>query len=312
MRTSLTSSSAAEASTLPASASPTHTTNVAHRKLKFLAQSGLFGRDTRGAVIERACTPDDLCQAYRLVQRVYLRSGFLKPEPSGIRLRIFETSSETATFVAKKDGIVVGVLSIVGDSPELGLPSDLAFRTELDRLRRNGRRLFEVTNQVVAEDFCKTAVTTELMRCAIAHAIHEGYDEGIGAISPSHEGFYQLIGFRRLGSERSYSDKVHDPVIAVRLDIRPYRTAQPTVRDEVRRFVHRELTEQNQFLQRVTTWAQRARDQFLNLELLTRLFVTERNFLEECTTAELLLVQRLWGKELFADVHYGRPVSTGS
>jgi ribosomal protein S18 acetylase RimI-like enzyme len=274
---------------------------AAKRKLAFLQRSGLFGGDTKGAVIERAFTLEDLRRAYRLVHHVYLGTGFLNPEPSGLRLRIYETTSETATFVAKKDGEVVGVLSVVGDSTDLGLPSNSAFKAEIDALRATGARICEVTNQAVAEEFRKSGVATELMRCAIAHMMKTGYHFAIASVSPSHNGFYELMGFRRFGSQRSYSQKLHDPVVALCLNIDRYRQPADGL-TEAEKFLHHLATQANPFLDLVSGWSRQAVRHFLNPELLEQLFVADRNFLGECTPAELMILQRRWGQELFGAV----------
>ena len=120
----------------------THVSNsVADRKLGLLKRMGLFGENLNGCTIERACSADDLRQAYRLVHDVFLGRGFIDADPSRMRVRIYETTPETATFVAKVGTRVVAVLSVVEDTPELGLPSDCAFKPELDAFRRAGRRL---------------------------------------------------------------------------------------------------------------------------------------------------------------------------
>lgn len=267
----------------------------------FLQQAGLFGKNTLGATIKRACTADQLLQAYRLVNDVFQETGYLKPEPSGLRLRIFETSSETATFIAEKAGVVVGVLSVVGDSPDLGLPSDAAFKPELDALRAKGRRLCEITNQAVAPAYRKSAVPTELMRCALAHELEAGYEDSVATVSPSHHGFYELLGFDPLGNERSYSTKLYDPVIALRMGLDRFRQ-QPEGLNGAARFLHHFATKGNKFLSRVTGWGRRARRHFLNADLLEELFVRERNFLGECTAEELQILQHRWGQEMFQAV----------
>jgi ribosomal protein S18 acetylase RimI-like enzyme len=266
-----------------------------------LKRTGLFGENLKGCTIERACTAEDLRQAYRLVHDVYLGSGFIDPDPSGMRLRIYETAAETATFVAKLEGKVVGVLSVVEDSPDLGLPSDCVFKTELDALRRAGRRLCEVTNQAVAEEYRKSAVPTELMRTAIAVSLTQGYDEAIAAVSPSHNGFYELLGFRQVGSLRSYSQTIDDPVIAVSMDIDQYRTPKSGL-SATAQFMREFLAEGNHFLSRVTEWAEEAKRRFLDPDLLKQLFVVEKNFLARCSPAELGILHRRWGHEMFAAV----------
>lgn len=280
--------------TTPAAASD----HTADRKISLLRRSGLFGTDTRGATIERACSAQDLQDAYRLVHRVYLSTGFIRPEPGAMRLRIFETTSDTATFVAKKDGEIVGVLSIVGDSYDLGLPSDAAFKDELDALRNRGVRLCEVTNQAVAEEYRKSAVPTELMRCAIAHAMTTGYDSGVATVSPSHRGFYTLLGFQELGSERSYSQKLHDPVVALRMDLNEYRQPAEGM-GAARDFINHIAGAGNPFVGQVGEWTRRAKISFLNPELLETLFVKQRNFLAECTPQQLRILERRWGQEIF-------------
>lgn len=274
------------------------------RKLALLKKTGLFSADTKGAVIERACSAADLREAYRLVHQVYLESGYIHPEPTGMRVRIFETSSETATFVAKVEGRVVGVISVVGDSLDLGLPSDAAFSAELDALRDGGAQVCEVTNQVVAEPYRKSAVTTELMRAAVAHALQSGFRVGVATVSPSHNGFYDLLGFTQLGSERSYSQKLHDPVVALMIDWDNYRNPPEDLSPAVS-FVHQFLGPQNPMMKCVAMWDRKARAAFLNPELLEQLFINDSNFLASCSPAELETVRMRWGIELFRAVVAG-------
>jgi len=272
--------------------------DVADRKLMLLKRAGLFGEDTKGATIRRAISGEDLRKAYSLVHRVFVKAGYVRPEPSGMRLRLFETTSETATFIAEKAGNVVGVLSVVGDSLDLGLPADEAFRPELDALRDTGVRLCELTNQAVAEEYRRSAVPTELMRCAVAHAMQSGFQGGVATISPCHRGFYDLMGFGQVGTERSYSQKLHDPVIALRLDFDRLRSPAAEL-SEAARFIQDFATDGNRYLSLVEGWATLARRHFLNADLLEQLFVHDRNFVAECTAQQLAILQCRWGQELF-------------
>ncbi len=278
--------------------------SLADRKLWLLKRSGLFGNNTKGARIERACTVEDLRKAYQLVHDVYLGTGFIEAEPAGMRLRIFEATLETATFVAKVDDRVVGVLSVVDDTLELGLPSDTAFKKELDELRAQGLILAEVTNQAVASEYRKSAVPTELMRCAVAHGLKGNYDAAVATVSPSHNGFYELLGFRERGPLRSYSDKLHDPVVSLIMDMNLWRKPAGAF-NQTERFVLRFLTDENHYLPMIEDWTEHARLQFFNAELLVQLFATERAFLAECSSSELGILKRRWGEELFEAVTGG-------
>ena len=275
--------------------------SLVDRKLWLLTRSGLFGDDTKGALIERAYTVEDLHKAYKLVHDVYLGTGFIEKEISGMRMRIFEMTPDIATFVAKVDGRVVGVLSVLEDTPELGLPSDSAFKEELDGLRAAGNRLCEITNQAVAPEYRKSAVPTELMRCAVAHLTVAGFDRAIASVSPSHGSFYDLAGFREVGSKRTYSQKLHDPVIALGMDIGQFRVF-PIGLNETERFMHHFLGPGNHFRSHIKRWAKEARRHFLDPELLAQLFITERNFLAECTPDQLAGLKRRWGHALLAEV----------
>ena len=273
----------------------------ARRKLAMLKRSGLFGNTVQGATIERACSLADLREAYALVHEVYAETGYIRPATCRLRMRMFETSPEMATFIAKVGGRVIGVLSIVGDSLELGLPSDAAFKPELDDLRSKGSRLCEVTNQAVAERHRKSAVATELMRCAMAHTTEAGYDENVAAVSPGHSGFYRLLNFRQIGTERSYSTKIHDPVVALSMDVNQYRRT-PDALDEAELFMHHFLAGGNQYLKHVGRWAIEAQRCFFNQDLLRRLFITETSFITTCSRSQLEVLEQQWGRRLFATV----------
>ena len=252
-----------------------------------------------GAVIEQARTFDDLQQAYRLVHDVYVETGYMHPDHSGLRLRMFETSPDEATFVAKVGQRVVGVVSIAADSPELGLPSDGCFKKELDALRATSGRLSEMTNQVVTPDYRKSGIATELMRCAAAHVIRGKFDEAIATISPSHSAFYRILGFREIGKPRSYSQTVYDPVVALSVKIDQYRRPLSET-SESRQFVHDFLAGKNPFMRRVEEWSRDAEAQFRDAQLLRRLFISETAFITRCSKSDLAFLERAWGRRVFA------------
>jgi hypothetical protein len=128
-----------------------------HRRLLLLKRTRLLGTDTCGAEITRACSPHDLRRAYRLVYDIYLAAGYVEPHECQMRIRTFEALADTATFIAKRDGEVLGAASLVVDSAGVGLPSDVAFRPELDTMRARGIKLCETTNLAVLPRFRKTA-----------------------------------------------------------------------------------------------------------------------------------------------------------
>ncbi len=274
---------------------------IDRQRMVLLKRSGLFGSNTRGVVIQRATTLDELRQAYRLVHDTFVETGYILPHQSGLRIRIFEAIPEMATFVAKVGERVVGVLSLLCDSPDLRLPADTVYRIELDELRATGARLCEVTNQAIAPEFRKSSVTTELMRCVMAHALAEGYDEGIVVVSPSHVPFYRLLGFRNVGCIRSYSSEVHDPVGALSVALDQYRNPYWVI-DDVDKFIWDFMAGRNPYHEQVRDWNSDAQQRFLVADLLREFFMVEGQLLDRCSQRQIVALLHRWGWPLFDEV----------
>jgi hypothetical protein len=278
------------------------------RRMLLLKRAGLFSSDTKGARITRATGPEDLAAAYRLVHDVFLERGYIEPDQKGIRLRVFEALPETATFVAKAAAEVVGVTSVVVDSPDLGLPSDKAFKVEIDALRSAGRKICEGTNWLVAESHRRTAVMSELMRCSFAHAMMQGCADFIGAVSPGHAGFYGLLGFEQLGGVRSYSSQIDDPVVVVRLDLTGladrFRNIDQSS-NEAECFLKRYYLDENPYGRHVVTWQILSDRFFADPISLRELFVAGSSLPSRCDQKELRAIESRWGQAIFAEA-WGR------
>ncbi len=252
--------------------------------------------------IERATTFEDLRDAYRLVFEIYSKNGLIVDFNSNIRLRIFEASPNMATFVAKKDGKIIGVISVIGDSEDLGLPSDEAFKDEIDILRKKGLKLCEMTNQVVSEDSRKTSIFSELMRCAAAHCFKSGYEENIATISPNHYKFYNFMGFRKIGEQKSYSKKYDDQVIPMSINTQ-YYCKEPDKLNRKDLFIYNYfIIEGKYFMDRVVEWNKNYKSFFLERNMLKKLFYMENGFLLDCDKNSLIKIENLWGKELLHKV----------
>ena len=271
------------------------------RRLELMKRLGLFGTDKQGATISRAYMRRDLERAYRLVYKYFLENNYIKPNAYGIRIRKFEACPETATFIAKKEGKVVGVLSLILDSPDLGLPSDISFGQELDLLRMKGKKLCEGTNQAIIPAFRKTAITTEMVRCGTAQGIVEGCDYVIVAVSPTHRSFYELLGFFAISDFKSHSSEVNDPVVIMCLDVEKLKQ-KDTISNPSQAFGKDFLLVNNPFIQKIRPWNDTASQFFYDAELLGRLFFEKSDLLAKCTDAEREAIQNRWGGELFAEV----------
>jgi len=279
--------------------------NGESRRLSVLKRVGLFTSNTKGATIVRATNAQDLLQAYRLVHDMFVEEGYIVPRPCGIRLRSYEAMPETATFTAKFEDAVVGVQSLVVDSPDLLLPSDSVFRAEIDRLRGSGRVICEATNEAVAGDYRRSGVPTELMRCMFAHGLATGCTDLVTAVSPGHASFYEFIGFQQIGSPRNYSEEVEDPVVLVwwQLDALAGRFAKVKPGDaDDEAFLKQFCYENNPYHAQVADWALSADEFFGDPETITMLFVCHGDLFARCTQEELEAIGRRWGRDVYAQV----------
>ena len=120
----------------------------AQRIIERIKTFGLFGPDKTGATYHRATTIQELEQAFRLVHDVYLEAGFIHPQKNGIRMRHFECSPDTGTFVAKNPShAIIGTMSVILDSDDFGLPCEHIYPEEIRRIRAQGGKMCEFSNQ---------------------------------------------------------------------------------------------------------------------------------------------------------------------
>jgi hypothetical protein len=235
-----------------------------------------------------------------------VEAGYILPTPSGLRIRIFETMPETATFIARSGDKIIGVTSVVIDSPELGLPSDVAFRPEINKIRRSGgRKICEGTNWFIDPEYRKTSVMTDLMRCCFAHAVYCGCTDMVADVSPTHKSFYEIMAFETIGAQRSSSDEVEDPVVLVNLKISETVQAVTPLQTEDDfdlAYVKVFYIDDNPYYDQVGDWMQEAEAAFMTPEFLRDLFVEKSRYIDHCSARELNLLCRLWGEDRFLDL----------
>lgn len=261
-----------------------------------------------GVTIEQAVTAEELWQAYALVHDVFVCQNYILPQQGGVRLRAYEAVPEMATFVAKADGRVVAVMSVVPDSPELGLPSDKAFHHELELLRASGRRIAEVTNLAVAPEYRNTSVFFELSRCCIAHGLNIGLDDAFVSISPGHAMFFEAVmGFEPWGERRNYGGQVEDMVEGMRLNLRTVEErmieADKSLGQEA--FLYDFFFTHNPHFHYTKASAEIASQKFMDPTVLRRLFGVETGFLQRCSSSVLEALEQRWGGQRFACVSAG-------
>lgn len=280
------------------------------RQVKLFKRMDMFNPNDRSIIVRRAVTEADLRAAYELVHEVYLEKGYIQEKPGRIRLRVFEAFPEMATFVCEKDGQLVAVMSIVPDSPDVRLPSEEAFREELDALRHQGRTLCEITNLAVRTAFRRSNAFPELTRAVYAQAASWKVDDIFIAISPGHASFFQgVLQFDACGDQRNYSTEKEDIVEGKRMDLHTIETRWQEMDAALGEegFLFAYYRTDNPYHDYVRPWSVLARRAFLDVDVLWRLFVGRSNMLASCTDEQRESIRLRWGDVLFRAVYEEQP-----
>ena len=77
-------------------------------------------------VLKIADTQDELEACFKLLHDAYVGSGFMQPDPSGLRATVYHALPTTTTLCAKFDGEVVGTISLIRQS-RFGFPMQAIF-----------------------------------------------------------------------------------------------------------------------------------------------------------------------------------------
>ncbi len=192
-----------------------------------------IGRDIRANIGREQAELED---AYRLLATNYRARGYEAPGTNPYRYTPYHALPGTATFVARHDGQVVATLTLVPDTELLGLPMESIYGTEIDRLRRKGRRLAEFTSLAVQglslREF--TQAFNTLIKLAMQYHIRQGGDTWVMAVHPRHQNYYRkVIGAAPLGSRKSYPAVMDHPAEACVFDLDLMKNNAPDMHQAV-------------------------------------------------------------------------------
>src|SRR3990167_1966791 len=130
--------------------------SVFPRSLRFAVYRSFVDCDPKPderLVLKIAQTKEELEACFRLLHDAYVGSGFMRPDPSGMRATIYHALPTTTTLCAKFDGEVVGTISLIRESV-FGFPLQSIF--DLHDIREKRGRIAEVSALAVHQKFRKT------------------------------------------------------------------------------------------------------------------------------------------------------------
>ncbi|WP_343639078.1 GNAT family N-acetyltransferase [Roseateles sp.] len=169
-----------------------------------------------------ADTQEELDASFRILHDAYVGSGFMKPDPSGLRVTIYHALPTTTTLCAKYDGVVVGTISMVREGV-FGFPLQSVF--DLEGVRAKGGKIAEISALAVAPAFRKTggAILFPLMKFMHQYCT-EYFDTRhlVIAVNPDKIELYEaLLFFRRLKEQTvaEYDFANGAPAVGATLDL---------------------------------------------------------------------------------------------
>lgn len=168
-------------------------------------------------------TKEELEACFAVLHDAYVDSGFMKPDPSGMRVTIYHALPTTTTLCAKYDGEVVGTISLIRESA-LGVPLQRIF--DLNAVREKEGFIAEVSALAVHRKFRKTggSILFPLMKFMYEYCT-TFFDTRhlVIAVNPSHIEMYEsLLFFKRLSAKmvESYDFVNGAPAIGATLDLK--------------------------------------------------------------------------------------------
>jgi GNAT superfamily N-acetyltransferase len=175
-----------------------------------------------GLVLKIAETQEELEACFSLLHDAYVGSGYMKPDPSGMRVTIYHALPTTTTLCAKLDGKVVGTVSIVREGV-FGFPMQSIF--DLGSVRGQGGNIAEVSALAVHPDFRKTGGTILFPLMKFLHEYctrHFDTRHLVIAVNPDRIELYEaLLLFQRLRATpiESYDFANGAPAVGASLDL---------------------------------------------------------------------------------------------
>ncbi len=172
---------------------------------------------------------DDYIKAFRLVHDVYVQAGYIKPEPSALRITPFHGNPLSRVFIGMQQDVscetIVYTISMFPDTGEngLGLPMDSAFKQELDCLRSQNRMLVEIGALASAPCYRQNNMNIPMLGNRIVQKYAFDYlkaDDLVITVHPKYRWVYEdLLLFEEIGYVDKYDYVSNNPAVAMRLDL---------------------------------------------------------------------------------------------
>ncbi len=183
-------------------------------------------------VIYRLCTTaSEREAAYRLVYSEYLARNFTTANPHGMFTSVYQLLPKSLTFIGKRNHEAVMTITAVSDS-DFGLSMDKLYKDVLDPLRKEGRKLVELTMLSTSKSlfekgafslnhYKKMSALFGMFRHAVRFVMHAyGTTDIVISVNPKYQKLYGYLCFEPIGELKYYAEFNNQPAIALRLDLK--------------------------------------------------------------------------------------------
>ncbi len=126
---------------------------------------------------------------------------------------------ERITLATYREEQVVGTLT-VGFDTGTGLLADQLYKTEIDELRKQGRKVCELTKLAIDGKKTSKRLLAGLFHIAYIYVGRIwGYTDILIEVNPAHVSFYQrMLNFEVMGDEKMCA-RVHAPAVLLRIEV---------------------------------------------------------------------------------------------
>ncbi len=253
-------------------------------------------------------TRDELEACFRILHDAYVKAGYMRASPSGLRVTIYHALPTTTTLCAKFDGQVVGTISIIREGV-FGFPLQSAF--DLAAVRARGGNITEISALAIDPTFRKTggSVLFPLMKfmyqycCDLFDTRHL-----VIAVNPSTIQLYEaLLLFERLRDRpvARYAFANGAPAVGATLDLEHAPSMFQAVygRRRARKNVHRYFVETAiANIQPPSRLLHLTNDPVMTPALLDHFFNRRTQVFASLDARQRLLLRSVYGEPEFAPV----------
>jgi hypothetical protein len=160
-----------------------------------------------------ASTLSEVLDAWCLVYNQYLKASLISPNRMSVFTFPEYISNNAAVILGKKMGYTVCTVSALLDS-DRGLPLDNYYKKELNKLRKDGRKLIEIGLLADARGSSNVQDIVEVMQCIARFGVFSDHHDFVIGVNPRRLNFFrEVFGFQPLGDVKDYGKLQAAPVV---------------------------------------------------------------------------------------------------